>query len=119
MAVRATLEMTPVQALNVLEQELGLSSDELAVALAVSSRTLDRWRRGETYPQREARQHLVQMIELRDRLNANFDTPTVGQSWLRRPHPYLGGLTPAEVIRAGRIDRAIGALDAFEAGIFI
>ena len=32
---------------------------------------------------------------------------------------YLGGMTPADAVRAGRIDRVEAALEAFDSGVFL
>ncbi|MBA3790520.1 MAG: helix-turn-helix domain-containing protein [Rubrobacter sp.] len=43
-AANLRLEMTPTRAVGRLEEDLGLSTVELAAALGISARTLERWR---------------------------------------------------------------------------
>lgn len=112
-------DITPRQALDQLTRQLCLSDDELSVALGVTKRTLNRWRNAEAYPQHEARRRFEELLEFGDTLNDVFDTPEAGRSWMRTNHRYLGGLTPLEAIRAGRVDRARAALEALESGVWL
>jgi hypothetical protein len=41
------------------------------------------------------------------------------RDWLNAPSRYLAGLTPLEVMRAGRVDRAREALLALSAGVYL
>ena len=45
----------------------------------------------------------------------------IGQirEWLATPSLYLAEITPLEMIRAGRVDKARGALEVLRSGIFI
>jgi hypothetical protein len=45
--------------------------------------------------------------------------PESRRAWLRSDNPYLGGLTPLEVLRAGRTDRVEAALEALDSGMFV
>jgi transcriptional regulator with XRE-family HTH domain len=114
-----TLEMTPSQAIAQLERDLHLSPSELADALNASPRTVERWRASETYPQRDARQRLAELIALDTRLHDTFDSPDAIRTWLHSSNRYLGGITPAEAARIGRIDRVEAALEALDSGIFL
>lgn len=113
------LEMTPVRAVERLEEGLGLSANELAAALDVAPRTLERWRAGQTHPQRDARQRLAALVALDDHLRETFEEPETGHKWMHASNGYLGGLTPAEVVRVGRVDRVEAALEALDSGVFV
>jgi uncharacterized protein (DUF2384 family) len=112
-------DTTPTHALRRLETELRLSTPELAVALGVTARTLDRWRLGTSYPQRDARGRLESLLALSDALREMFSTPDAARDWFHRENRYLGQMSPADAVRAGRADRAHAALEALESGIFI
>ncbi|CAN5119123.1 hypothetical protein BH23CHL1_BH23CHL1_05170 [soil metagenome] len=114
-----TIDITPRQAIEQLEHDLELAPDELALAMGVSTRTLVRWRAGATYPQREARQKLAEMIALNHHLRDTFRTEKGIRSWMHASSRYLGGLTPADAMRAGRIDRVEAALEALDSGIYL
>src|SRR5687767_848660 len=115
----AQLEMTPRQAVMRLEADLGLSFKDLADALSVDRKTLDRWLSGETYPQRETRRRLVELLSLSQRLCEAFDGPDGVREWMHASSRYLGGMTPAEALRSGRVDRVEAAFEVLESGIFV
>ena len=115
----AQLEMTPRQAINQLESDLGLTSKDLVGALSVDRRTLDRWLSGETYPQREARRRLVDLLALDRRLCEAFEGPDGAREWMHASSRYLGGITPAEALRTGRLDRVAATFEVLESGIFV
>ena len=95
--------------------ELGLSRAELATALDASERSVARWKRGENYPQYEARARLEEMTALADRLHASFPETAGGAAWLRVPSEYFGGLAPVDAFLRGRFAAVESALDAFDA----
>jgi len=112
------LEITPRQALEALE-EMGLSDEELAGALGTTPRTLQRWRKGTGSPPPLARQRLAELLRLQDRVRDTFEGPGAARRWVRSKSLYLRGLTPADVIREGRLDRAHGCLEVLDSGIFL
>lgn len=115
----ALLERTPRQALDALEAGMGLSEDQLAQALGTSRRTLQRWRTGIAYPQQSARQRLSALLALQQRVQETFEGSEAPRRWFHTPSRYMGGVTPAEAVRAGRADRAEAALEALDSGIFL
>lgn len=113
------LDTTPRQAIERLEHELGLTPADLCGALGITRRTLERWRSGESYPQKESRERLAELMELREGLEDVFTDQAYVLEWMHLPARYLGGISPAEVIRLGRIDRARATLAALEHSIYI
>jgi uncharacterized protein (DUF2384 family) len=118
-AARSKLEMTPENAVETVEGGLGLGRGELASALGASARTIERWRAGQTYPQHGARERLAELVDVEAHLVETFDDPESRRGWLLSANPYLGGLTPLEVVRAGRTDRVEAALEALDSGVFV
>jgi hypothetical protein len=113
------LEMAPHRILEQVGVDLGLSTTEIAAALATNPRTLDRWRSQTTYPQRESRRRLAALLALDHHLRETFRTPEAIREWVHRPSLFLGGLTPADAVRVGRFDRVETALEALDSGVFI
>lgn len=111
-------ERTVADAIASLERDLGLTSAELAGGLGVTTRTLDRWRKGESLPQREARERLAELIAVRDHAFHSLYPKDV-PGWLRARNHYLAGLTPAQAVAAGRLDRVEGALVVIDHGLFV
>lgn len=119
MASATVLDVTPRQALDKLQAELGLTDDDLVGALGVSHRSLQRWRAGTAHPQQEARQKLARLLRLLEEVQQTFEGVDAAQRWAHGASRYLGGITPAEAIRAGRIDRAEAVLGAIFAGVYL
>ncbi len=99
--------------------DLELSTIDLARSLDTDLRTLTRWRSGQHYPQHDARGRLAALVALRDHLRDTFVSGDAIQEWLHDSSRYLGGLTPLDALRAGRIDRAEAALEALDSGTFV
>ena len=115
----AVLEITPRRALDTLEKSLGVSEDELAQALNSNPRTLQRWRAGTAHPQHLARQRLAELLRLQKRVRETFEGRDAARRWFHSTSRYLGGMTPAEAIRVGRLDRVEAALEALDSGVFL
>jgi uncharacterized protein (DUF2384 family) len=116
---RANAEENLLHELQRLHAELGLTSADLAAAVGVGRRTVDRWLDGRTRPHSRARRHLRELLEVHDHARDTFSTPEAPRDWFQAPQRYLGWLSPAEAIRAGRFDRVVGALEVLDSGIFI
>lgn len=100
-------------------RDLGLSLDTIALAVHVDRRTVERWRSRGSMPQGKTRERLADLLELRDRLLRLFGTPELAQEWLRGESRYLGGFTPLEALKAGRVDRVRADLDGLTAGVYV
>jgi hypothetical protein len=111
--------MTPGQAIGILERDLSLSMKDLQTVLDTTPRNIERWINERAHPQTKARQQLAQLVGFHDHLNAVFTDWEGARTWLNASSPYLGGLTPLDAIRAGRLDRARAALVALDSGVYI
>lgn len=116
-AAATLLEITPAQAVRTLQDGMGFSDEELGDALGATPRTLQRWRKGTAYPQQLARQRLTELLRLQQRVSETFEGLDAVRGWFHGESRYLGGITPAEAIRVGRLDRAEAALEALDSGI--
>lgn len=101
-----------------LERDLGLAPHELAQALRVNPRTVDRWLEGDIPQKNEGRQRLDDLENLRNRIYQTFSTRDAAQAWVQRDNRYLGNIPPAEFLRTGRFDRVNAALEAIDSGYF-
>ncbi|MGI8550635.1 MAG: hypothetical protein ACR2PL_07550 [Dehalococcoidia bacterium] len=88
----------PAQAIDHLEQALGLSRADLARALEADLRTLQRWHAGETYPQREARQRFAALLSIPEHLRQTFNTAEASRDLLRVESHVLGGMRPIDAL---------------------
>lgn len=99
-----------------LESDLGLQIQDVAGAVSTSPRTVERWREGVTFPQREARSRLDELYDLVRHLYQTFGRSDLARQWLHTENSYLGMMKPTEALRAGRIDAIEGALAAMDYG---
>lgn len=118
-ATQLTLDTTPARAVQRLMEDLGLSRREMAEALDATPWTLERWRSGLAHPQVETRRRLAALLALDERLGETFADRDAVREWIATPGRYLGGLTPAEAVRVGRMDRVEAALEALDSGVFL
>jgi hypothetical protein len=102
-----------------LERDLGISVETIALALSVDRRTVERWRANQSVPQGQTRQRLGELVEVRDQLLRMFGTRQAAQAWLRASSRYLGGFTPQEALKAGRLDRLRADLEGLAAGVYL
>ena len=114
-----SLGMTPGQAIQALESDLGLTIKDLQIILDTTPRNINRWVAEQAYPQHEARRRLASLMAIHRHLGETFTAMEGARDWLRCPSRYLSGMTPLEAIRAGRIDRAEAALGALDAGVYL
>ena len=102
-----------------LERDLGISLDTIARVLDVDRRTVERWRANQRVPQGKTRERLAELINLRDRLLGMSGTDEAAQAWLQPSSRYLGGFTPEEALKAGRLDRVRADLEGLAAGVYL
>jgi hypothetical protein len=102
-----------------LESDLGLSTVTLAQALEVDRRTIERWQGNRSVPQGKTRERLAELIELRDYMVGLLGSADSARAWLKAESLYLGGFTPEEALKAGRMDRVRADLDGLAAGIYL
>jgi len=102
-----------------LERDLNLSPQEIAQALGVHPRTVDRWLEGDIPQRNEGRQRLDALEDLRNRIYRTFSSQEAAQAWIQRENRYLGNISPAEFLRTGRLDRVSAALEAIDSGYFV
>jgi hypothetical protein len=117
MAEATVLDCGPL--IDGLQRDLGVPIETLALALDVDRRTVERWRANQNVPQGRTRQRLGDLVALRDRLMQMFGTGEAARDWLLSRSRYLGGFTPAEALKAGRLDRVHADLDGLAAGVYL
>jgi ribosome-binding protein aMBF1 (putative translation factor) len=103
--------------LDRLELEFGLSTEELAAVLDVTTDRLARLHAGAAEPVQQERQRLSDLLALDIHLHETITDDGIPR-WLRRENHYLGGATPIEVMLTGRFDRVDNALGIIDHGIF-
>lgn len=101
-----------------LERDLGLSARDLAGAVGVSQRTVERWRHG-AVPQEETLKRLDTLVELHHRLSESFTSMDAARAWLHRSNEYLRGMEPVDALRVGHPQQVHNALEIIDSGMFL
>jgi len=118
MAIAQLFEQTVADAIASIQRDLGLTSAEVAGGLGVTTRTLDRWRKGQSLPQREARERLNELSAVRDHALEAF-YPDDLPRWMRERNRALAGTRPVDAIAVGRLDQVENALVVIDYGMFV
>ena len=101
-----------------LTEDLAIDNRTVAGAGAVDESTVKRWVTGASF-QHEKRERLQALLDVRDHVLDTFDSAEAARSWMHANNRYLNGLSPADVLLAGRIDRVEAALAVLDSGMFI
>jgi hypothetical protein len=109
-------DVSPNISFSDVQRDLGLSSQELAAALGVSTRTVRRWRSGSVGSRRGSPSRKLEDLLLVHERVFEIIREDAGQEWLNTRRTFLGNLTPTEVIRAGRPDRVLELLTVIDHG---
>lgn len=98
--------------LDTLKVKGAMKSIEVANLLGTRPETVSRWNQGKAYPHANTEKTLLELEYIVDQL-ADFYEPKEARQWMFAPQKLLDGASPAELIRAGRIDevmRLVGQL---------
>jgi transcriptional regulator with XRE-family HTH domain len=92
--------------LESLRTKGGLKDIEVANLLGSRPETVSRWNQGRAYPRATTEKTLLELEYIVDQL-ADFYEPNEARQWIFAPQKLLGGTSPAELIRVGRIDEVM------------
>ena len=96
-----TLEKNPIkQHVRLLRQTLGLTQEEAAYILGVTTTTLSRWANNRTSEPDPAHEAKIEMLieVLKEAQEAIKSEGLIW--WFRTPNPFLGDLRPLDLLRS-------------------
>jgi DNA-binding transcriptional regulator YiaG len=108
----ATMTNAVARRLESLRTKGAIKDIEVANLLGTRPETVSRWNQGRAYPRTNTEKTLLELEYIIDQL-ADFYEPSEARQWIFAPQKLLNGTSPAELIRAGRIDdvmRLVGQL---------
>ena len=76
---------------------------EVANLLGTRPETVSRWNKGRAYPHSNTEKILLELEFIVDQLS-DFYEPNEARQWIFSPQKLLKGVSPAELIREGRIE---------------
>jgi putative toxin-antitoxin system antitoxin component (TIGR02293 family) len=107
------------QTLDGVMDNFQLDNADLAAALQVDRRTIQRYRNEDTLPTRKVRERLARLREISILLEEVFRTSEGAITWLYTPVPLLEGRRPIDLMRRGKLDEVITALETYQSGAFV
>jgi DNA-binding transcriptional regulator YiaG len=108
----AAMTSAVARRLESLRTKGAIKDIEVANLLGTRPETVSRWNQGRAYPRANTEKTLLELEYIIDQL-ADFYEPNEARQWIFAPQKLLGGVSPAELIRTGRIDevmRLVGQL---------
>jgi hypothetical protein len=91
---------------------------DVANMLAVRPETVSRWNQGKAYPHRDTEKVLLELEYIVDQLSGFYE-PDAARHWLFARQKLLGGVSPAELIRTGRIDEVLILVNQLRDGVYL
>ncbi len=91
---------------------------EVANLLGTRPETVSRWNQGRAYPHAGTERTLLELEFIVDQLS-DFYAPKEARQWMFSPQKHLRGASPAELIRAGRIDEVRRLVNQLRDGVYL
>ena len=98
--------------------QIGLTKLDLARVLGTNPRTVSRWLSRQTAPRPDARERLLELIAVLEKLSGVL-RPEPAHDWLFTPNDSLDHHKPVDLLRTGEFRRVLGAIDAMSEGVFV
>ncbi len=90
---------------------------DIARVMDANPRTVGRWMQRQTEPRPDARERLLELIAVLERLSGVLE-PAAAHDWLFTPNPMLDHHKPVELLRDREYRRVLGAIDALAEGVY-
>jgi putative toxin-antitoxin system antitoxin component (TIGR02293 family) len=107
-----------VERLESAGEGVSFDQSDFARVLETTPRTVSRWLHRETAPRAEARERLLEVLYVFDRLSRVLK-PEAAHDWLYAPNEMLDHSKPTDLLAAGDYRRVLGAVEALAEGVFV
>ena len=98
--------------LDLLRSRADIRSVDVANMLGTTPETVSRWKQGRAYPRPRKESLLVDLEYVVERLSEFYSDPKTARAWLYSRHKYFGGVRPADLIKEGRIEEVLEAIQS-------
>jgi len=98
--------------------QIELDQADLARMLETNPRTVSRWLSRQTAPRPDARERLLELIAVLEKLSSVL-RPEPAHDWLFTPNEALDHYKPVDLLRTGEFRRVLSAIDAMSEGVFV
>jgi hypothetical protein len=99
----ATISSAVARRLESIRAKGALKHADVANVLGTRPETVSRWNQGRAYPHANTERTLLELEFIVDQLSDLYE-PNEARQWIFSRQKHLAGDSPAELIRAGRID---------------
>jgi DNA-binding XRE family transcriptional regulator len=96
--------------LDSIRNKGAMKHTDVANILGTRPETVSRWNKGRAYPHASTEKTLLELEFIIDQLS-DFYEPSQARLWIFSPQKLLAGVSPAELIRQGRIDEVRRLVD--------
>ena len=96
--------------LDLLVEKAAMRSVDVANLLGTRPETVSRWNQGKAFPRSDTQRSLLDLAYIVEQL-ADFYEPQEARLWLFSRQKLLNGMTPAELIQAGKAAEVIAIID--------
>jgi DNA-binding XRE family transcriptional regulator len=104
---------------DVFREKYAWKNADLADALEVSRRSVQRYSNGDSNPTRKVMKKIADLRDLSILLDEVFVDREAAVRWLNTSVPVLKGRRPVDLIRRGELDQVISALASVYSGAFL
>jgi putative toxin-antitoxin system antitoxin component (TIGR02293 family) len=112
------MSTSALERLERVAASIELDRRDLARVLDANPRTVSRWLNREAAPRPDAKERLLEVIAVLERLSATL-RPAAAHDWLFMPNESLDYYKPVDLLREGEVRRVLGAIDALAEGVFV
>ena len=104
--------------LDSIYQKGAMRNTDVANILGTRPEQVLRWKQGRAYPHATKEKILLELEFIVDQLS-DFYEPNEARLWIFSPQKHLGGASPAELIREGRIDEVRRLVNQLRDAVYI
>ena len=118
MAKAAPMSNVVARQLESIRTKGAMRHVEVAELLGTRPETVSRWNQGRTYPHSGTERMLLELEFIVNQLS-DFYEPNEARQWIFSPQKHLRGLSPAELIRKGRIGEVRRLVDQIRDAVYV
>lgn len=104
--------------LESLRKKGAMRNIEVANLLGTRPETVSRWNQGRAYPHANTEKVLLELEFIVDQLS-DFYEPHEARQWIFAPQKHFSGVSPAELIREGRIEEVRRLVNQLREGVYL
>lgn len=118
MAKAAPMSNVVARRLESIRTKGAMRHVEVANLLGTRPETVSRWNQGRAYPHAGTEKALLELEFIVDQLSDYYE-PNEARQWIFSPQKLLRGISPAELIREGRIGEVRRLVDQIRDAVYV